>query len=127
MLGEQPLTKVSGAHIGDVVVLDNPRTGAHFEQPLDFGQPRETKVINHEFHTGFLRPHLVPRSATGLTLYLNDQAIGVYPGPKIELAEGPHTIEVRGPSLRAPVTFEVNVLADRTVDSTSVDLSKELQ
>jgi serine/threonine protein kinase len=127
VLGEQPLRHASGAHIGDVVVLDNPRTGAHFEQPLDFGQPGETKVINHEFRTGFLKPHFLPRSVSGLTLYLNDQEIGLFPGPKIELAEGQHTIEVRGPSLKSPFTFDANVPADRTYETPGLDLSKDLQ
>jgi hypothetical protein len=36
--------------------------------------------------------------------------------------EGKHQIEVRGASLKSPVSFEVDVKADQTVDMPPLDL-----
>jgi len=122
VLGEQPLRRVSGVHIGDVVVLDNRKNGAHYEEPIPFGQPGETRVINKEFRLGRVRWHFTPKSVSGLQLWMNDNQIAVYPGPMPELTEGKHHIEVRGPNLKGTVSFEVDVTANEVVDMKPLDL-----
>jgi hypothetical protein len=53
---------------------------------------------------------------------MNDNQIAIYPGPMPELTEGKHHIEVRGPSLKGTVSFEVDVTANQIVDMKTLDL-----
>ncbi|MFN0062767.1 MAG: protein kinase domain-containing protein [Myxococcaceae bacterium] len=126
-LGASPLRRVEGAHLGDTIILENRELGLHFEEALEFGQPGENKVISREFRTGHFRPELIPRNVTGLAFYLNEQEVGRYVAngtPSIQLVEGKHVLELRGPRLVEPkrvvVEIEPDTLVKKSIDVTSL-------
>lgn len=48
-LGRTPLDAVSGAFVGDTVLLVNEEKGIRFEEPIEFGRPDELKTIHKVF------------------------------------------------------------------------------
>jgi hypothetical protein len=127
-LGMTPLRRVSGAHLQDTLILENKDQGiyAEVDEPLRFGEPGETKTYTKEFQLGYVRLKVIPKGMNGLKILLEGQDHGQYlAGSKLELAEGTHTLELRGDQLKEPVPVEVTVKAHDTTE-TVVDLSKSL-
>jgi hypothetical protein len=123
-----PLRRVSGAHLQDTLILENKDQGiyAEVDEPLRFGEPGETKTYTKEFQLGYVRLKVIPKGMNGLKILLEGQDHGQYlAGSKLELAEGTHTLELRGDQLKEPVPVEVTVKAHDTTE-TVVDLSKSL-
>ncbi|MBX5484328.1 MAG: protein kinase [Myxococcaceae bacterium] len=122
-LGSTPIKKAGGVHVGDKLLFTNKPLGLKYYYDLPFGQPGETRHIRQEFQTGYYKLHFEPREATDLQLFLDDQQIGTYPGPKLELVEGKHTLTVKGPQLKRPANIEIEVQPGRTVEGKVFNLS----
>ena len=109
--------EADGAHAGDTLVLVNAVHGLRYEvtvPPSEGGAP--VRVVK-EFKTGHVRFRGVPLDEKGLFVYLNDLQVAPYAaGVKIELVEGPHTLEIRGPRLPHPVRVDVRVEPGETAE-----------
>src|SRR5262249_33110045 len=109
-LGPTPLHEKPGAHLEDVVILENEIRGIDYEdsETLRYGQPGDIKQINKEFQKGWLRPVISPKSTSGLAFYRGKYLVGKYipgggKGSDIEMVEGDYDLELRGPKLTLPV------------------------
>jgi hypothetical protein len=113
LIGESPgLLELSGAHVGDTIVLENAVQGAYWEQRIDFGQPGQQIILRKEFQTGHVQFRISRSAAMGLGVYRNSTQIAPYvPDVKIALVEGNHVLEIRGGRLRHPVKIPVTVKA----------------
>jgi len=113
-LGLSPMTKVSGAHLRDTLILENEQQGLYKEdrESLADGEPGQVKVIAYEFRRGHLQLTLKPEGLRGITVRRNGQDVGTYSGSKglkMELMEGRHKLELNGGPLREPFLFEVDI------------------
>jgi hypothetical protein len=127
-LGMTPIKGASGAHLQDVLILENKTQGIYAveEELLRFGEPGETKIIKREFKLGNVRVRVTPKNVGQLKLSREGQDFGVYlPGMKLELMEGTHKLELRGEQLKQPMEFEVTVKARDTTEEV-VDVSDHL-
>jgi hypothetical protein len=127
-LGMTPIKAMPGAHLQDVLILENKTQGIYAveEELLRFGEPGETKIIKREFKLGNVRVRVTPKNAGQLKLSREGQDLGMYqPGMKLELMEGTHKMELRGEQLKQPVEFEVTVKARDTTEEV-VDVSEHL-
>jgi hypothetical protein len=120
VLGETPrFVRVSGAHVLDTVVLENATQGAYYEHPIPFGSPNEEILIRKEFRTGHVQFRRTGAVVRALSVFRSNKQLAAFsPDVKIELAEGPHTLEIRGPALQRPVAVAVEV---RPGETTVVD------
>lgn len=111
LLGESPdLIRLSGAHVGDRIVLENPVQGAYYEQEIPYGEPGQRVQIQKRFDTGHVQFRIGHGAAQGLAVYRNELQIAPYAADvKIALVEGPHTLEIRGPGLKHPARVAVEV------------------
>lgn len=117
LLGHTPhLREVEGAHVGDRIVLENPAQGLSYGYTIEYGQPGEKILLRKEFRTGHVQFRIRRQDAYGLGVYRNSTQLAPYaPDIQIELVEGPHVLEIRGPELRRPVKIAVEVEAGRTL------------
>ncbi|QSQ27875.1 serine/threonine protein kinase [Pyxidicoccus parkwayensis] len=114
VLGDTPMTMVSGAHLQDTLILENEQQGIYREDSdtLAFGEPGQPKVVTYEFKRGYLQLTLKPDGLKGITVRRNGQDVGNYmsgKGLKIELMEGRHKLELTGGPLKEPFLFEVDI------------------
>ncbi len=121
-LGRTPIDRRSGAHVGDTLVLSNKSLGVRAEHTLTQDHPR----IDHRVRTGYFAPHFTPQGLRDLELFLDGEQVGTFPGPKVELVEGRHTIEVRGMQLKQPVPIEVEVRAGTDASRRAFNLAREM-
>jgi serine/threonine protein kinase len=127
-LGMTPIKGAQGAHLQDVLILENKTQGIYAveEELLRFGEPGETKIIKREFKLGNVKLLVKPKGVGQLKISKEGQDLGVYlPGMKLELMEGTHKLELRGEQLKEPVEFEVTIKA-RDVTEEEVDVSEQL-
>lgn len=126
LLGHTPeLRDVEGAHVGDRIVLENAAQGLSYGYTIEYGQPGEQILLRKEFRTGHVQFRIKRQDAYGLGVYRNSTQLAPYaPDIQIELVEGPHVLEIRGPDLRRPVKVAVEVTAGETtlVDAPRLDL-----
>ena len=108
-LGHNPLKKAGGVHVRDTLVFENKPLGLHYLYEIPFGQPGEHRQIVKDFKKGTFEPVVEPKSLTDLHLFIHGQEVGRYPGPKMELVEGKHTLEIRGGQLTRSAQFEIEV------------------
>ncbi|MDQ3264813.1 MAG: hypothetical protein M3Y59_14285 [Myxococcota bacterium] len=113
VLGETPdIRDVSGAHVGDLILLENAVQGASYEHRIEYGQPNERVVLRKEFSTGHVQFRIGKAASYQLGVYRNATQLAPYvPDVKIELVEGRHQLEIRGHRLRQPVRVTVEVRA----------------
>lgn len=113
VLGHTPnLRNVEGAHVGDRIVLDNAAQGLSYSHTIEYGQPGEEIRLRKEFRTGHVQFRIKRQDAYGLGVYRNSTQLAPYvPDVKIELVEGPHVLEIRGPHLKRSVRVAVDVVA----------------
>lgn len=112
-LGES-VREADGAHAGDTLVLTNPIHGLRYEVQVPSGVD-EVRVVK-EFRTGHVLFRGIPADERSLFVYLNDLQVAPYSaGVKIELVEGPHTLEIRGADLPEPLKVDVEVYPGQTV------------
>jgi hypothetical protein len=103
-----------GVHEGDKLVLTNPDLGLRYEARVPSGVT-EFRLVK-AFRMGHVRFRGVPPDETDLFVFHNDLQVAPYSaGVKIELVEGPHTLQIRGPRLPHPVDIEVDVPPGETV------------
>lgn len=116
LLGHTPnLRDVEGVHVGDRIVLENPVQGISYAQVIEYGQPGERILLRKEFRTGHVHFRFRKEDAQGLGIYRNQTQLAPYvPDVKIELVEGSHLLEIRGPRLRRPAKVAVEVVAGET-------------
>jgi eukaryotic-like serine/threonine-protein kinase len=113
-LGETPMHRVKGAHVGDAITLENNSVGLHFEQVIAPIKPNATVKISRRFQFGSFRPQYV-KGLHGLAIYDNGIEIGKYlPEMGIRLVEGKHTLEIRDEKLNAPIRFEIQIRPNET-------------
>ncbi|MEW5739148.1 MAG: serine/threonine-protein kinase [Myxococcota bacterium] len=124
-LGRTPINEQSGAFVGDTILLTNEDRGIHFEEVLEYGQPNEHKLIEHEFKESTVkirtRPALksawVWRGTTRLGQV--NLAFGLVPGV--------HSLEIRSDQLIDPVPFELRFTPGQRVVEQEVDVSAALE
>jgi serine/threonine protein kinase/nucleoside phosphorylase len=127
-LGTTPIKAMPGAHLQDVLILENKTQGIYAveEELLRFGGPGETKILKREFKLGNVKLRVTPKSVGQVKISKGGQDLGVYlPGMKLELMEGTHKLELRGEQLKETVEFEVTVKA-KDVTEEVVDVSEHL-
>jgi eukaryotic-like serine/threonine-protein kinase len=125
-LGQAPgMRKTRGAHLRDTIILKNDPLGAYYEHEIQYGVPGTTVTITKEFQRGTLKLTVLPKRVQNLSVVMNGEEIGRYPGMKIDLYEGKHDLELQGEQLRDAVPFSVEIKPDKTADAT-VDVSKHL-
>ncbi len=122
-LGRTPINRRPGAHVGDTVVLVNKARGVRARYPLTHDHP----PIEHEVRTGYFTPQFSPQSLRDLALFIDGEQVGTFPGPKLELVEGKHTLEVRGLQLKAPVPIEIEIKAGQDPAKRAINLSAAMQ
>lgn len=115
-LGHTPdLREVEGAHVGDRILLENAAQGVSYGHTIEYGQPGEKILLRKEFRTGHVQFRMKRQDAYGLGVYRNSTQLAPYaPDVQIELVEGPHVLEIRGPDLLRPVKVAVEVAAGET-------------
>ena len=109
------LPPTDGAHLGDLVVLENQQLGARYEKALEFGEPGAVITINHEFKKGSLRLNVNPRPLVAVKVYLDGQERGRVPG-LIEFYEGTKTLELRSKAFREPKLVDVTIRPDSVLE-----------
>jgi len=114
------LPPTEGAHLGDTIVLENAQLGARYEEVLEYGEPGEVKIINHEFREGQMRLSVTPKQIVAVKVYLEGQERGLVPG-LIGFYEGAKTLELRSKAFREPKLLNVNIRPD-TVLEMNVDV-----
>ncbi len=119
-LGESPLERVSGAYVGDAIVLINDERGVRYEETFTLGQPNETKTINKTFEEGTIAVTVNPPQKNA-QVYRGGQKLGQV-GMNIKLMEGRHDLEIRADALDMPYRFEV-VLKPKEIKRIPLDLS----
>jgi hypothetical protein len=124
-IGQAPLRKAPGAHLRDTIILKNDPLGAYHEHEIAFGSPGTTITITKEFQKGALKLTVYPKKVSGLSVMMNGQEVGKYPGAKIELYEGEHELELHGEQLRGPVPFTIDVKPNQTV-AHQMDVTRDL-
>jgi len=122
-LGDTPLERVSGAYVGDTVVLLNPDRGIRYEEVIEFGQANETHLIERVFKEATLKIRVRP-AVKGASVWRNNQKLGQV-GLPIRLFEGVQQLEIRADALSAPFDFEVR-LAPGAVLEQEIDVSSAL-
>jgi serine/threonine protein kinase len=129
-LGNTPLTQMSGAHMDDLLILDNRAKGLHREVEIASGEPGETQVFDERFPIGYFRPKLMVlnRAMPEIYIYREDVQVGLYQaGQKLELSEGTHSLELRSNALRNPVPLTVTITANNVTENDWLDLTGQLQ
>jgi eukaryotic-like serine/threonine-protein kinase len=123
-LGMTPLHRVRGVHIRDSLILENPALGIRHEETIAFGQPNEHRKISRHFELGYWRPKFLGLGQVeGLGLYVDGFERGkVASGTRIELVEGQHEVEIRGPQLKSPAKMSVTIQAGKTSEGPTLDL-----
>ena len=127
VLGFSPMTRISGAHLQDTLILENEQQGLHKEDSKNLAdvKPGQVKVIDYAFRRGHLQLTLKPEGLRDITVRRNGQDVGTYSGSKglkIELMEGRHKLELTGGRLKEPFLFEVDIKPGGTNKATQ-DLS----
>ncbi|MFL5355204.1 serine/threonine protein kinase [Archangium sp.] len=119
---------LAGAHLQDTLILENKEQGILREIPIPFGEPNEHKTLPpQEFKMGSFRLKLLPKTVSSVEIYRDGQKLGLYQaGFKLDLVEGTHHLELRGPGLKEPVPVDVEVKARDITDKT-VNLADSLQ
>ncbi len=120
-LGFTTLDRVSGAYVGDTVVLTNVDRGIHYERIIDSGRANEVITIDKTFKETNLRVKTKP-ALKGATVWLNNLQIGRV-GTAIKVFEGKQTFEVRADDLLHPIEFEVNLDPAKPLHDQEVDVS----
>jgi hypothetical protein len=129
-LGNTPLTQMSGAHMDDLLILDNPAKGLRKEVEIPSGEPGETVVFDERFPIGYFRPKLMVlnRPMPEIYLYREDKQVGLYQaGQRLELSVGTHSLELRGSELRNPVPLTVTITENNVTENDWLDLTGQLQ
>jgi serine/threonine protein kinase len=126
-LGETPLTRMGGAHLQDILILENKQQGFRVEERdlLSFGEPGETKIHKREYTKGWAKLKVTPRSAGQLTVMREGQRLG-QSSTQFELWEGTHKLELHGDQLKEPVEVEVVVKPRQTTEQ-EVKVGDKLQ
>jgi hypothetical protein len=129
-LGNTPLTQMSGAHMEDLLILDNPAKGIRKELEIPSGEPGDTQMFEERFSIGYFRPKLMVRNRPMPELYIYREGtqVGLYQaGQKLELSVGTHSLELRGTELRAPIPLNVTVTENNVTENDWLDLTAQLQ
>jgi hypothetical protein len=126
-LGRTPLGELSGLHAGDVLVLDDPATGAHHEEELVLGLPGETVTVRKVFRAPAVKLRVEPSRLADTcrvsrVLEGKEQDLGPCSKP-FPLVEGRHVLAARLPKMRQPKLVDVEVKPGES-PSPLVDLSK---
>ncbi len=110
-LGDTPLDNVSGAQVGDTVLLTNADRGIRYEELIENGQPGERKLIEKIFAEGFatVSVNAMP-FLKGAKIYSDNVERGTV-GIRFGLYEGTYKLEIRSPKFEKPCTFTLNVRA----------------
>jgi serine/threonine protein kinase len=122
-LGRSPIKRRSGAHVRDTLVFENKARGVKHRYELTYGQPGDHRQIRHDVSTGHYTLRFEPQGLQNLSLFLNGEQIGTYPGPKLELVEGRHALEVRGLQLKQPAQIDIEVKGNQNTTSKVFNLS----
>jgi serine/threonine protein kinase len=129
-LGNTPLTQMSGAHMEDLLILDNPAKGLHKELEIPSGEPGATQMFEVKFPIGYFRPKLMVRNRPMPEVYIYREGtqVGLYQaGQRLELSVGSHSLELRGDALRGPVPLSVTVTENNVTENDWLDLTGQLQ
>jgi eukaryotic-like serine/threonine-protein kinase len=121
-LGEVPIDRARGAHVGDTVLMWSDALGIRYEERIVFGQPDENHVLFKDFATGKLKVVVSSAPARGLSVWRGDQLLSSNPEATLELYEGTQRLELRGETLKAPVPFEVQI-KPKEITTAQVDIA----
>ncbi len=120
-LGETPRNAVSGAYVGDTVVLSNVERGIRYEEQIERLPENAPKLIEKEFREGTVKIRTSP-TVRGGEVYRGSMKIGAV-GMPMKLFEGVHRLEIHADDvLKFPVEFEVRLLPNQVVEQV-VDLT----
>jgi serine/threonine protein kinase len=122
-LGMTPLDRVSGAFVGDTVVLENLDRGIHYEETVEALKPNEPKLISKTFKEATLKIRTRP-AIKGGALFRGVQKVGQANLP-FKVFEGVQRLELRSDSLTQPVEFEVRLSPGEVLDK-ELDVTEAL-
>jgi len=105
--------ELTGLHTGDVLVLDDPATGAHHEEELSGALPGETLTVRKVFRAPAVKLRVDPSRLADAcrvsrVLEGREQEIGPCSRP-FPLVEGRHVLAVRLPRMKQPKLVDVEV------------------
>lgn len=106
-VGETPLEKVSGAFVGDTVILRNREHGIEHQQVIGSASSDEEVKIEKSFSKGELVVTSEPLQA-GLELWRGEVRLGALGAP-VSLYQGAHQLTVRGKGLKRPIAVSAPV------------------
>ena len=124
-LGRTPIDEQSGAFVGDTVLLVNDDRGIRFEEPIEFGQPNELKLISKVFKESAVRIKTTPNLKGG-TIWRGNYKLGQV-GVNLSLFPGTHQLEIRSEQLANPHQFTVKFSDNSKNLDINEDVSAELE
>ena len=88
------------------MLLVNEDQGIRFEEPIEFGQPNDLKLISKVFKQSAVRVIVKPNSVRNATVWRGDFKLGSA-GVNLSLFPGKHDLEIRADALVEPFPFTV--------------------
>ncbi len=124
-LGRTPITELSGAFVGDTVVLANSDRGLNYEQKIEYGEPNSVQLISKSFKESAVRVKVKP-SLRDATIWRGPFKLG-QAGVNLSLFPGVHELEVRSDALEEPFPFEVRINEGASNIDWTVDVTPNLK
>lgn len=106
-LGRTPINQLSGAFVGDTVLLSNPDRGIRYEEVIEYGQPNEEKMIDKVFKESAVQIRTRP-PLRAATIWRGATRLGQV-NMRFALFPGIHSLEVHSDQLSEPVPFELRI------------------
>jgi serine/threonine protein kinase len=123
-LGRTPIDELSGAFVGDTVVLSNADRGIHYEELIEYGEPNKLVFINKTFKESVVKVKTRPMLKNG-SVWRGNFKLGQV-GYNIGLYPGTHELEIRSDQLVDPVPFTVKFSESQKNFDWEVDVSDAL-
>lgn len=130
-LGQSGEPELSGAYVGDLVVLVNEDRGIRFERRIDQAEANKPIVIAQKFSEVTVKVSTKPRLKSATIVRLDEngkqvQRLGQV-GLGLVLFQGTHRLAVSSDQLANPVPFELVINEGQKSAEQVVDVSAEFQ